>query len=201
MPTDSDARSALRRQLRGQRKTIEPARRTAAALAAAEHISGLPHWSAAYHIGLYWPNDGELDTRPLADACRNEGKRVYLPVLTQHHTLTFREWREDSSLQNNRYGIPEPTAQADAIAVPEIDVVVMPLVGWQRDGYRLGMGGGFYDRTLADAGGPLRVGLAYACQEIRGLAMQHWDVALQWVLTENGLVPCSQQPRERLTSR
>ncbi|HBX71672.1 MAG TPA: 5-formyltetrahydrofolate cyclo-ligase, partial [Halieaceae bacterium] len=116
-------------------------------------------------------------------------------------TLTFREWRESSSLQNNHYGIPEPTAQADAIAVPEIDVVVMPLVGWQRDGYRLGMGGGFYDRTLADAGGPLRVGLAYACQEIRGLAMQHWDVALQWVLTENGLMPCSQQPRERLTSR
>tara|TARA_R100000005_G_scaffold81020_1_gene48347 strand:- start:10889 stop:11491 length:603 start_codon:yes stop_codon:yes gene_type:complete len=198
MPSEPDARNALRRQLRERRKTVPAEQQAAAARAVAEHIRTLPDWEAVRHIGLYWPNDGELDTGPLAQACRKQGKRTYLPVLTQQRTLVFREWLDDQPMETNRYGIPEPDSSQRSCEAAELDVLVMPLVGWQRDGYRLGMGGGFYDRTLAGAGGLLRVGLAYACQQITGLEGANWDVPIHWVLTESGLTACAVQDRASL---
>lgn len=195
MPSEPDARDALRRQLRERRKALPAEQQATAARAVAEHIHKLPGWDAARHIGLYWPNDGELGTQPLAQACRAQGKRTYLPVLTQQRTLVFREWLDNQAMQANRYGIPEPDSSHRSRTAGELDVLVMPLVGWQRDGYRLGMGGGFYDRTLADARGLLCVGLAYACQQITDLNGAAWDIPVHWVLTESGLTACDVQER------
>jgi 5-formyltetrahydrofolate cyclo-ligase len=195
MPSEPDARDALRRQLRERRKALPAAQQAAAARAVAGHIRTLPGWDTARHIGLYWPNDGELATQPLAQACRAQGKQTYLPVLAQERRLVFREWLDDQAMQPNRFGIPEPDSSGRSCTAGELDLLIMPLVGWQRDGYRLGMGGGFYDRTLADARGVLRVGLAYVCQEINGLDSASWDIPMQWVLTESGLTACFAQGR------
>ncbi|MDP4789906.1 MAG: 5-formyltetrahydrofolate cyclo-ligase [Haliea sp.] len=187
MSTDAGDRAALRRKLRSRRSALDATFRAAAAASAAAHITRLPGWAAAQRVALYWPNDGEIDTTALIQLCRKHNKQVYLPVLAPGSTLVFRAWLPDQPLLNNRFNIPEPGQNCPEHPVSGLDILILPVVGWQRDGCRLGMGGGFYDRTLASVEGPRYVGLAYQCQEITGLAMERWDVGLEYVLTETGL--------------
>jgi len=190
MSPDRSAKSTLRTQLRSQRRALTPLFRVRAAAAAAARAAGLPSWDTARHIALYWPGDGEFDPLPLAAACRQHQHTLYLPVLADENRLIFRHWNTDGRLAENRFGIPEPMPGAGEASPMELDIIFLPLVGWQRDGYRLGMGGGFYDRTLAGLKGPLKVGLGFSCQEIEGLPAEDWDVPLDYVLTETALHRC-----------
>ncbi len=190
MTPELPAKPALRKHLREQRLALASAFKAQAATAAAALASGLPGWNSARHIALYWPNDGELDPLPLAEACRQQQRNLYLPVLAGRDRLLFRQWDADTTLTANRFGIPEPDPGSPEPAAG-LDIIFLPLVGWQRDGYRLGMGGGFYDRTLAGLEGPLKVGLGFACQELEGMRAEPWDVTLDYVLTETSLQRCT----------
>lgn len=191
MSPEQPAKSILRKKLREQRQALAPDCRAQAAATAATLATGLPTWDTARHIALYWASDGELDPLPLAAACRQQQHHLYLPVLADDNRLTFRRWNADSPLAPNRFGIPEPQPGTPEITPAELDIIFLPLVGWQRDGYRLGMGGGFYDRTLAGCKGPLKVGLGFSCQELEGFRAEHWDVPLDYVLTETALYCCA----------
>ncbi|MDO8860229.1 5-formyltetrahydrofolate cyclo-ligase [Haliea sp. E1-2-M8] len=191
MSPEQQAKPALRKYLRRKRQALAPAFRAQAATAAAALAAGLPGWHTARHIAFYWPNDGELDPRPLAAACREQQRNLYLPVLAGDNRLIFRRWDADTTLPVNQFGIPEPQPGSPEPDTAELDIVFLPLVGWQRDGYRLGMGGGFYDRTLAGPAGPLRVGMGFSCQELTGQMAERWDVALDYVLTETILHRCA----------
>ena len=192
MSAEQQAKSLLRQQLRTTRRALSPATRAAAATAITGLAGTLPAWNDVQHIALYWPNDGELDPQPLAKHCRNEQRHVYLPTLCENNRLLFRRWDANTQLVLNRFGIPEPESCSPQRKAAQMDIIFMPLVGWRRDGYRLGMGGGFYDRTLAGLTGPLRVGLGFACQEIRhSTAAEPWDVAMDHVLTEAELICCA----------
>ena len=93
-------------------------------------------------------------------------------------------------MKKNRYGIPEPTGTG-MVQVPEIDLVLLPLVGWDRFGSRLGMGAGYYDRALqpfAQSDRPLRVGVAYRVQQVEKLPAEPWDIQLHGMLTESGWI-------------
>jgi 5-formyltetrahydrofolate cyclo-ligase len=189
MSAEQQAKSALRQQLRATRRALPATTKAEAATAIAGLAGTLPGWDAAVHIALYWPNDGEVDPQHLANRCRNEQRHLYLPTLCEDNRLLFRRWDANTRLVPNRFGIPEPESCSPQCNAAGMDVIFMPLVGWRRDGYRLGMGGGFYDRTLAGLTGPLRVGLGFSCQEINhGTAAEPWDVALDYVLTEAGLI-------------
>lgn len=190
MSPEQPAKPALRRQLRRQRQALAPAFRTQAAAAAAALARGLPGWDTAQHIALYWPNDGELDPLPLSAACRQRQSQLYLPVLASENQLLFRRWNANTTFVMNQFGIPEPESEPDRAAAG-LDIIFLPLVGWQKDGYRLGMGGGFYDRTLAGLQAPLKVGLGFTCQELEGLTAEPWDVSLDYVLTETALHRCA----------
>ncbi len=193
MSPEHQAKPALRQQLRGRRQALGAAFRAQAATAAAALAPGLPGWVTARHIALYWPGDGELDPLPLAHACRQQARILYLPALAGGNRLTFRRWGRATALIPNRFGIPEPAADTPQRDAAALDIVFLPLVGWRRDGYRLGMGGGFYDRTLDAVDGPLRVGLGFDCQEIvGGPAAEAWDVGLDYVLTETALHRCGE---------
>ena len=111
-------------------------------------------------------------------------------MIQQDKSLTFALWQEGDALVPNRYEIPEPTDHASTCSPSELDIVFMPLVAWDPSGTRLGMGGGFYDRTLANSQGALRVGLAYSVQEVEQLPQEDWDVRLNAVVTEASLVYC-----------
>lgn len=190
MTSAAMAKAASRRSLRQRRNALPASYRTWAATAAARQILALPGWTELQRVAVYWPNDGELDPADIVAACRERDCELYLPLLAHDRQLLFGRWRQHSALVPNHLGIPEPEDSSPR-APAELDAVVAPLVGWQRDGTRLGMGGGYYDRSLAGADGPLFVGLGYDCQELSGMGRDAWDVPMDFVVTETALHRCA----------
>ena len=185
-------RDELRRHMRGLRADLPAPTRHAAAEAAAAILTALPLYRAARRIAVYVAVDGELDPEPLVRQARAAGKEVYLPVLppSNNRPLVFLPYAADTVLRPNRYRIPEPAPTADASLAPvELDLVLAPLVAFDARGERLGMGGGFYDRSFAflkeaRTPRPVLIGYAYECQRVDALDKAEWDVPLKGVVTE-----------------
>lgn len=142
-------------------------------------------------IGLYLSNDGELDTSLLINELWNNNQAVYLPVIHPFNgaTLLFQRYEKNSPMRANRYGILEPKLNCSELCpLPSLDYLLMPLVAFDKYGNRLGMGGGFYDRTLArlheeNWQQPQLIGLAHACQQVDELPVESWDVPLKTIIT------------------
>ena len=135
----------------------------------------------------YWPTNEEADIRPLMTALHQRGHRLALPrVMARGAPLRFLRWHPGDRLEAGFGGIPEPAAGAEEIH-PE--VLLVPLLGFDGTGLRLGYGGGFYDRTLAAlrrAGGVEAIGIAFSDQEVDSLPAGDHDERLDWVVTESG---------------
>ena len=177
----------LRRDLRQRRNNLSTSAQHAAAQALSNAIAELPNWPTARRIGLYLPADGEIGTGPLETLARSQRKQLFLPVIADDNCLSFACWNVDASLVPNRYNIPEPPTGSARCPVSDLDIIFLPVVGWDRRGGRLGMGGGFYDRTLANITGPLLVGLAHADQQVGDIPHDSWDIALDYIATDAGL--------------
>jgi 5-formyltetrahydrofolate cyclo-ligase len=190
MPDHPPDKTRLRRQLRARRSALTAARQQSAARAVAAALAAFPPWQQARRIALYLPADGEIDTLPLALLARRDGKQLFLPVIGADNSLSFALWEEHARLGPNRFGIPEPPPGTPQGGPDGLDIICLPLVGWDRRGGRLGMGGGFYDRTLAGIEGPLLIGLAHTCQELDRVPLEAWDVRLDWVATDAALHDC-----------
>ncbi len=195
--SDTNLKSHLRQQLRAKRRALSAPQQQQAARDAATFLPELPHWPHYRHIAIYLANDGELDTGPVAENCRKAGGQLYLPAVdTGNGQLQFRPWNQADTLISNRYGIDEPAPDTGQMAPEKLDLVFLPLVGWDSAGNRLGMGGGYYDRSLAgiakasQSQRPLLVGLAHHLQQIDQLPSEHWDIRLDYVLTNKGLLRC-----------
>lgn len=144
-------------------------------------------------IAFYHAVNGEIDPRPLLDEALSRGKTPYLPILRRDTVtgLWFAPYQHNSKLQLNRFGIPEPVCVQRQLIKPwALDLVFVPLVAFDDQGHRLGMGGGYYDRTFAfklqrsHLTGPVMVGLAHNLQHRPSIASNPWDIALDWVITE-----------------
>jgi 5-formyltetrahydrofolate cyclo-ligase len=187
-------RAALRRTFRRLRRALSPEQQRHHSVAAARHFfaAGLA-WRAST-VGLYIANDGELDLEPLAARLRAAGKRVALPVIRSTPgrlpLLEFYRWDAQARLQRNRYGIPEPAPGAAFVPALGLDLLLVPLVAFDRHGTRLGMGAGYYDRFLGALAPGLRppiVGVAHEVQRSpTELPAAPWDVPLDGILTERG---------------
>lgn len=184
------SKTELRNTLRQRRKRLGEERQSAAARALCHHVEMLPAWPGALAIALYLAADGEIATDFINSRARALGKKVFLPVIGSDNTMEFAEWSGSCALETNRYGIPEPPPDAMRCPAAELDIIFVPLVGWDRSGGRLGMGGGFYDRTLAGLHGPVLAGLGHAGQEVPEVPCEEWDVPLHFVVTDTGLVRC-----------
>lgn len=191
MAEPTQGKRQLRTMLRQQRRALAHDQQIRASQSATHFAQTLPQWGSATHIALYRDGDGEMGTGHLSKACIEQGKIRYLPVISAGNTLEFALWDQSEPLQDNRFGIAEPPPGAKRRGAGDLDIVFMPLVGWDRAGNRLGMGGGYYDRTLQSVSGPLLVGLAHSLQEIKGLPYESWDIRLDAVLTESGIHWCS----------
>jgi 5-formyltetrahydrofolate cyclo-ligase len=134
-------------------------------------------------IGGFWPIQNEIDIRPLLVALHDRGHPLALPVTGRRgEGLVFRAWRPGEPLLPGAFGTSHP---AGAIVTP--DVLLIPLLAFDGQGHRLGYGGGFYDRTLAALPGALRIGCAFAAQEMDSLPVGPYDQRLHAVVTEAGL--------------
>lgn len=187
MPDSPTRKATLRSALRQRRQSLNTSEQHTAAQALTHSVHELPGWETAQRIALYLASDGEIDTLPLVNNARQLGKQVFLPTLSDDKRLTFARWEKDAALITNRYNIPEPPADADTCPASALDIIFLPLVGWDLHGNRLGMGGGYYDRTLAGVKGPLLVGLAHARQQVEHLPQEHWDVVLDYIATDTAL--------------
>ena len=190
MPDLSSRKSELRSQIREARRKLDSTTRTRAAQHLAKNVSTLPGWAQSGSLALYLAQDNEIDTTPLATLARAKGTELYLPVIEPGNKLTFALWHINDDLHRNRFGIPEPAAEAPRKSIEAIDLVCLPLVAWDTRGVRLGMGGGFYDRSLAGITGPMKVGLAYELQQRADLPHEPWDISLDYVATEAALYRC-----------
>ena len=184
----SDNRHDLRQQLRQRRRDIPAAARIAAAEALAANLLALPFADVAGPVAGYWAMDGEIGLH--AFQLRLPAPLTYcLPLLHDDGTLRFAPWRAGDPLVTNRYGIPEPdVTPAGALRAEDMAVLVMPLVGFDADCHRLGMGGGWYDRSFAfrqrRSAPPWLVGVGFAAQQVPALPVEDWDVAVDALCTE-----------------
>jgi len=187
----------LRQQFRALRGSLSSAERQQAMHAVAGRVSVLPIFANAIRIAGYWACNGELDPAPLLERAWAMNQQVYLPVLvdTPQESLQFAPYHPDSRLRRNCFNIPEPDVSATEWLPPAaLDLVLTPLVAFDLAGTRLGMGGGFYDRSFAflhDARyrghRPFLLGLAYEVQKATTLVRQPWDVPLDGIATETAL--------------
>lgn len=188
-------RAELRARLHARRAALTPAERIAAAQALPSILEQIPEFLTDPRIAGYWAVAGELPLLALMPGLRARGQAWHLPVLGPGRRLRFAAWRPGEPIESNRYGIPEPRdGRADALPAEQVDVVLVPLLGFDRSGHRLGFGGGWYDRTFAflhdriDVGRPLLVGIGYAMQEVEKVPVESWDVRLDYVATERELI-------------
>lgn len=176
-------RSAERERLIAERMALSPEARASYSRLIAERLDTLVPEVAGKAISLYWPFRGEPDLRPWMASVTARGGKALLPVVAgKGQPLTFRAWAEGERLERGVWNIPFPAEG------PEVtpDVVIAPLVGFDQDFYRLGYGGGYYDRTLAGlAGRPMAIGVGYALQEIPTIHPQRHDVPMQAIVTEH----------------
>ena len=191
-------RQKLRQFYRQQRMALSPAEQLEAGQALLVQCQQSSLLDSTNNIACYLANDGEIDLSPLIEYCWQHNKQVYLPVLhpfAKGHLL-FIAYQLDSVMRKNKFGIAEPEVTCLKICpVNQLDVIFTPLVAFDALGHRLGMGGGFYDRTLA----PLQrvktqtqvVGVAHNCQRAASsLKTEKWDIPMQKIITPDKVYNC-----------
>ena len=173
-------RKELRAKLIEARLAVPADARTEAATAIAERLAQLV--KPGQVLSFYWPMKGELDFRPLAAGLHAQGVTPALPVVVEkQQPMVFRPWAPKAPMRRGIWNIPEPDTQETVVP----DVTLAPVVGFSVDGYRLGYGGGYFDRTLAVlAPRPLTVGVGLDIQRIETIRPMPHDIRLDAIMTE-----------------
>ena len=177
----------LRSLHKTQRQTHTPAERIDASVRISSSILAWPPYREAKCIAIYQAIQGEIDLSCIWKSALSEGKSCAFPAINEDQTLSFLPATASTVFAKNRFGIAEPTLPRTQALPPHlIDIIFLPLVAFDAHGTRLGMGGGYYDRTLADVRRrpPLLVGIAYDAQRQPLIEADAWDVPMDLVITE-----------------
>ncbi len=189
-------RSEIRQQMRQQRNALSLQQQFEAAHNVEWLISRSHFYRNSQRIACYMANDSELNLELLIERIWLENKCCYLPVLDSihHNRLWFAPYRPDSKMRLNRFGIPEPQCnKRELVRAQSLDLIMAPLVAFDKAGNRLGMGGGFYDRSLAFLlrrrywHRPRLCGVAYDFQRVNRLPNEPWDVPLHAIITDSSV--------------
>lgn len=200
--------NVLRRRLRALRSKLARSDQRKHSHALARLLGRQKAFLRARRIGAYWSANGEIDPFPLLGLGHARHKRCFLPVLRPHphKKLWFLEYSPGHPLKRNHFGIPEPRLRNRRIRLPwALDLLLVPLVGFDAECNRLGMGGGYYDRTLAYLHQhrrwrrPFLVGIAHECQRVEALQTNPWDVPLDMVVTEERIFLKDEEKAKGLT--
>lgn len=180
-------RNQLRQQIRKTRANLTALQQQQAEDSITQQALELIEERNAQYIALYLSFDGEISTEKLIKTFWAQGKQVYLPVLHPFNPnhLLFLRYLPDTPMLKNKFGIWEPKLNVqNVLPLDELDILFTPLVAFDKQGNRLGMGGGFYDRTLQhwQKSPFIPVGLAHQCQQVEQLPTEVWDVPLHQIL-------------------
>jgi len=190
------SRSQIRQKIRQQRRALDDSQRKIATSEFFYRLINTSLFRNSQRIACYLACDGEIDIERVMYRAWQMKKTVYLPVLDgmNRSRLWFAPFAKDSHMVLNQYGIPEPVvSQQKIISASELDLMLLPLVAFDDKGNRLGMGGGYYDRTLAYIKRrniwkkPHVVGVAYEFQQVSELKSECWDVPLQCIVTDRNV--------------
>lgn len=195
MNTKQEIRQQLRNTIRKERSNLSPIFQKDAETKLIERLSTHSKIKYANHIAIYLTNDGELNTTSFINWCWEKNKHTYLPVIHPFSkgNLLFIEYNKNTLMKTNQFGILEPKLSVNNIRPPnQIDIIFTPLVAFDSQGTRLGMGGGFYDRTLQhwypkyqlNRGTlPYPIGLAHECQQVPYIPAEAWDIPIPEIIT------------------
>ena len=188
MPAPGALKAELRTGRLTARDAIPVADRIEKSLQLADHGLSVIEFLPGIVISGFLPIRSEVDLRPLMAGLRNRGARICVPVILDKETIAFRELLPDTCLVDCGFGTSAPGPEA---AVLNPDILLVPLAAFDASGHRIGYGGGYYDRAIAQLQGNGRVlrliGVAFDCQEVASVPAESHDVPLQAVLTESGL--------------
>jgi 5,10-methenyltetrahydrofolate synthetase len=184
-------RRAMRATLRGARATLGVAARQDLERALSEHLRMLIEerfdGARGQVLSAYWPIKGEPDLRPLMASLHRAGVTVVLPVVEQKSApLTFRRWTPETKMIRGDWNIPVPPPEAERLSP---DIMLAPVIGWTERGYRLGYGGGYFDRTLAVCDPrPATIGVGLTKARLTTIYPQPHDIPLDLIVTEAGVM-------------
>lgn len=182
--------------MRRQRRELSLPERRQAASAMCRQVMSMPEFVNCRRLACYFPHEGEIDPLAILTRSWRMKKQVYMPVLDRlsANRLRFAPYREGGALHTNRYGIVEPVQHfSHYVSAQELDLLLMPLVAFDAGGNRLGMGGGYYDRTLSYFCyrhcwfKPGIIGLAYDFQRVESLESMAWDIPLDAIVTDQAV--------------
>lgn len=187
-PQHASLRQQIRTEIRQRRRNLTPKQQEHFAHQAAERVATHPRIQSASTISVFISFDGELDTTPLTERLWTEGKQLCLPVLHPFSigNLLFLRYTPETVLIRNRLRILEPALDVTKIIpLSQLDIILTPMVAFDQHGQRLGMGGGFYDRTLENwrNSNLYPIGLAHDCQQVSVLPVEEWDIPLPEIIT------------------
>ena len=194
-PSRQLRKAELRKRIRRERAAIGAEQRQAWDAAINRQLLEHAARTGPGVLAAFLAFDGEPDLAPALAQLEHQGTRLALPVIVDEPTrpaICFRQWSSGSEMKPNRYGIAEPVGTLD-VRLDELDLVLIPLVAWDPQGGRLGMGASFYDRAFqpfAQLQHPFRLGVGYQLQELERIPLDPWDVRLHGVLTEKGCFTC-----------
>jgi len=197
----ASAKDELRNELRRVRDTLTHDRVERAAASAARHLMGLSDLPRTHShltfdrvsiVALYAAIGSEIDTSPIATRLIERDITLAYPRVTEDSLrLTFHRVQRPEELLRGTFGIPEPAATTPIVPLASIEVVLVPGLGFDARGYRLGWGKGYYDFTLAESSHALRIGLAFECQVVPEVPHEWNDMPVDIIVTEDGIRRCS----------
>lgn len=189
-------RHNIRQQMRHARNQLSPIQQKQASQAIQRSIKDENMLDEHQHIALYLAYDGELDPQCIIETLWELGKDCYLPIVKdESKQLGFILYEKDTPLSKNQYGIFQPS-EGENITAQALDLVFLPLVAFDEQGNRLGMGKGYYDQTFSflkqhAESKPFLIGLAHELQKVSEIPNQHWDIPLHAIITEKRILECN----------
>ncbi len=188
MPTVAvNSIQTLRQQIKQRRRSLDEDQHLHWSQAICRRVLQSSDYAIASRVAAYLPFRGEVDPRPVLHGAHSDDKSVFVPVVNDNN-IAFVPWEPDCPLVKNRYGIDEPATEGTALPAGELDLVLCPLVAFDRQCNRIGMGAGFYDRAFhfvrGTVKGPRLLGVAFGFQEVGDIDPQPWDIPLHAVVTE-----------------
>jgi 5-formyltetrahydrofolate cyclo-ligase len=182
-----EQKESVRKILRQKKEAMLPEERLSKSQRICRHLMNVI--SDGETVMVFTSKEKEVNTRPLIMALFGQGNPVVVPIIVKEdYSLRLSYLRDFSALVPSTFGVPEPIGSEIPAAADDIDTIILPMLGFDRKGGRIGYGAGYYDRFLSKTPGLRKIGIAFACQEVDNLPVDENDIRMDAIITEDGMV-------------